>query len=84
MPKVNTLKLVAGALKENDCPVLIELVTGTAALGVDGELLAVAAPVRVCAVPIVEMPENGRLKVTVWALVATLTTCLKKSELDFL
>ena len=47
MPKVNTLKLVAGALKENDCPVLIELVIGVAALGVDGELLAVAAPVRV-------------------------------------
>lgn len=47
----NTLTLYAGAVYEKLLPVLICKVTGVTALGVSGELLALAEPERTVAVP---------------------------------
>lgn len=48
----NTLTLYAGAVYEKLLPVLICKVTGVTALGVSGELLALAEPERTVAVPV--------------------------------
>lgn len=65
---MSTLTLNPGAVKLNVELVCIVLVTGTTLSGpVDGELLAVSAPVRIWAVPVVAMVVNvvGMTKVRV-------------------
>lgn len=49
-------------------PTLIGMVTGTTRLGVLGVLLAVAFPIRICAVPVASTFLNGRSKVRVAAV----------------
>jgi hypothetical protein len=51
------------------------LLTVTTAFGVVGELLAVAAPVKTCAVPVVETVPKGSTNVNGAAAATVLETC---------